>query len=191
MRYIKKDTKGILINIEGLSGTGKSTIAELLTSEINAKLERTVPEKFSELRKLIDQSKSINARFCFYLSAVFYSIDNIEKNLGLGKNVVVESYFYRTIAFHRGMGSELDIIIPENVLKPTLNIYLECDPKELEKRKKSRVKEINYWTRLSDNNEYEIYKEYSKYKEQMFTIDSTALSPVEIVQKIVDHINKI
>lgn len=58
-------------SFEGLRGTGKSTLAPLLAAARQAVLVPTVPPFYESLRQEIDQRGNVEARLCFYLSALF------------------------------------------------------------------------------------------------------------------------
>lgn len=176
------------ISFEGLSGVGKSTISRLYAEKIGAKLIGTIPESFSSLRKILDTpTTNIHARFLFYLAAVLEGEKSLKVAL-CSKNVVVESYLYRTIAFHRGMGSNLDISIPEDILLPNVVFYLTCEEKERQRRRVARGKRETYWDCLAERNADNILHEYQHFK--MDSIDTTHLKPEEIVDKLINRFGK-
>ena len=182
--------KSKFISFEGLSGVGKSTISKLLAEKIGAGLVGTIPQKFGDLRKVFDHSEatSINARFLFYLAAVLEGGKSIEEVLSAGKNVVVESYLYRTIAFHRGMGSNLDIFLPSDVLLPDVVFHLVCEEVERQRRRKVRKKHETHWDRLAEQNAERILREYGRF--EMNILDTTRLQPEEVVEKLIGLLNE-
>lgn len=179
-------TRERFISIEGLSGVGKSTTSKLLAQQLNAEVVGTIPPNFQELRRFLDNLYSIHARFCFFLAAVFYSAEEIKKIVEDGKNVVTESYLYRTIAFHRGMGSNLLFELPKDILLPNYAFHLTCDEQERQRRRMERKKSETYWDRLAENNSAIILQEYTRF--QMFEIDTSILRPEEVIAQIVNHI---
>ncbi|MEU6363879.1 hypothetical protein [Streptomyces albidoflavus] len=82
-------------SLEGLRGTGKSTIAPMLAAARRAVLVPTVPLFYQPLRREVDRRANTEARMCFYLSALFTVTDEIRRLLAEGTSVVVESYFAR------------------------------------------------------------------------------------------------
>lgn len=180
---------GNFISLEGLSGVGKSTVSKLLANKIGAEIVGTIPEIFDGLRKTIDASEttSINARFLFYLSAVLEGEKQVRKLLNAGETVVVESYLYRTIAFHRGMGSEFGVSIPNDVLMPGTIFHLTCDQSERKARREKRKKKETHWDFLAEKNAKAILREYSEFP--MEVVDTTYLTPEDVVEELVLHIN--
>lgn len=186
-----------LVSIEGLSGVGKSTISRILANEWGAEIIATVPKEFDGLRRFLDRSdmNSIHARFCFFLSAVLYNEKNIRTALTDGRNVVVESYLFRTIASHRGMGSGLSIGFPQDILMPNPALYLTCEEGERRQRCNRRVKEKTFWDELAEQQAAMVLYEYSQFN--MTPIDTTHQAPeavvasiLKILQKGTDHENK-
>lgn len=180
--------KAQFVSLEGLSGVGKSTISRMLAETMCAELVGTIPYTFSDLRKVLDRSNmtSIHARFLFYLAAVLEGEKSIRTILQSGKNVVVESYLYRTIAFHRGMGSDIDISIPESILLPDVIFHLVCEEGERQQRRRMRQKQETYWDRLAEQNTKNILREYHRF--QMKVIDTTYLEPEVVVNEIISHL---
>lgn len=169
------------ISLEGLSGVGKSTVLQLLAEELKAEIVATVPKEFTNLRRFMDCSDRslINARFCFFLSAVLYSEEKIRMVLAGGRSVVAESHLYRTIAFHRGMGSELSIGLPTDILMPNPVFHLVCEDEERRRRRKERVKAETFWDRLAEQHTVAVLREY--YQFSMTYVDTTRRSPEAVV----------
>lgn len=178
------------ISFEGLSGVGKSTISKLFAEKIGASLVSTIPQSFVGLRRIIDtETTSIHARFLFYLAAVLEGEKSLRIAMYSGGNVVVESYLYRTIAFHRGMGSNIRISIPKDILLPDIIFYLTCEEKERQKRRRKRGKHETYWDCLAEKSTNKILQEYRQF--DMNSIDTTHLKPEQVVDELINCLNGI
>ena len=54
-----------LIVLDGIDGTGKTTVARKLAAALHAKYLRTPPPDFDAIRPRVDQQASIETRFLF------------------------------------------------------------------------------------------------------------------------------
>ena len=174
----------LFVSLEGLSGVGKSTVAPLLAQELGAEIVPTVPADFSSLRKQLDETASIDARFCFFLCAVIHSGGTVARYLDSGQHVVVESYLYRTIAFHRGMGAKLLVDCSHLEVLPTHVFHLTCSNSERLRRRAERQAPARrtIWDARAEVSVAEILREYSRFPMQV--IDTTQLTPSEVVEDI-------
>ena len=55
------------IVIEGIDGSGKTTVSKLLSEKLNALMYKTPSWPFSDWRDVIDKTVDIKSRFYFYL----------------------------------------------------------------------------------------------------------------------------
>lgn len=170
---------GKLIVLEGLSAVGKTTVANLLAKQLGAVLVDTVPAEFDELRQMVCQQNSIDVRYILFLAAIVSSSQTVMHNLQSGLNVVCESFIYRTIAFHRGMGSQLDYRISKGIPTPDFVFHLTCRHDERRQRLFSREKAITKWDLLAEEAADRILHEYNAFR--MLEIDTTSISISELV----------
>ena len=177
----------MFISLEGLHGVGKSTIAEKLASTLNVELTPTIPDEFREIRKTMNESWSIEARYMMFMSAVLLAGERIRESLALGKTVVVESYIYRTIAFHEGMGSQIRLEFSQSLLLPHHTILLKCDNDVRQERLVRRGGARNRWDSLAEANSDTILARYQRFG--FPTIDTTHASPEETLATILEVIN--
>lgn len=179
----------LFIDIEGLHGVGKSEIVMGVARAINAEYIPTVPDEFEDVRKVFNQTDNVNARYCFFLAAVLYSSDKIRQALIAGKNVVVESYLYRTIAFHKGMGAKIDVSLPYDVPMPDVTFHLRCSESvramRLINRNNGSPRKGQY-DLLAENNQQRILEEYKKFP--MVEVDTTNKQPGEVIDTIKNKI---
>ena len=120
-------------SLEGLRGTGKSTLAPLLAAARGAVLVPTVPPMYQSLRQEIDKQDNPEARLCFYLSALFAATDEIKRHLSGGVSVVAESYFARCLATHEAFGARTTVTLPPGLPRPTA-YRLVCGEQERKRR---------------------------------------------------------
>lgn len=63
----------MIINLEGVDATGKSTIARLLAKRLGGAYYSTPPQSFLEQREKIDSFASPEEHYLFYLKGLFRS----------------------------------------------------------------------------------------------------------------------
>jgi len=160
------------ITISGKAGSGKSTVAKLLSEKL--KLNHY---SIGDLMRAIAAEKGIKDRF------IDFELDNKLKELGKSKdNFVVDG---RLTAF----------FIPNADIK----VFLEADDKVRAERilkdnrkqeKGKSLKDVVINIRKREESEKKRYKkyygvDYTKKKLYNFVIDTTKLNPNEVVEKII------
>ena len=132
---IRADTKFKFIVLEGVDGSGKSTVAKRLAEDVQADLVRTPPPDFLPIRHLMDTTTNVEARFLYYLSSVCHTSDFIRKSL-YKKHVICDRYFASTLACHRALGLDLDWDYSQlPFLRPDFSFLLDViDERERQRR---------------------------------------------------------
>ncbi|MFN8345078.1 MAG: hypothetical protein U0X91_08745 [Spirosomataceae bacterium] len=175
----------LFIDIEGLHGVGKSEVVIGVANAIGAEYLPTIPAELEGARNFFNQVDDVNARYLFFYAAVMHSTKQIRQTLLAGKSVVVESYIYRTIAFHKGMGATVDITMPCDLPQPDLTFHLKCSASErairLMKRSSGTLRKGMYET-LAESNVQRILDEYKKF--EMIEVDTTDKNPFEVIRDI-------
>ncbi len=155
--------QGILIAIEGVDGTGKTTQAKKLYRKLNQLGYKTVffhEPTNSYFGKKIKESATIgrleaNTELRYFIED---RKENVEKNikpaLDKKKIVILDRYYFSTIAYQGAKGIDPNIIKKMNeefAPKPDLTIILDMDPmiglsriKEKRKTKPDRFEEHQY-----------------------------------------------
>ncbi|WP_329590656.1 AAA family ATPase [Streptomyces sp. NBC_01362] len=168
-------------SVEGLRGTGKSTLAPRLAATRGAVLVPTVPPTYQVLRQEVDQLGNVEARMCFYLSALFTAADQIQRYLTVGTPVVVESYFARCLANHRAFGTNLSVSLPSGLPRP-VTYYLVCAEDERQRRLARREKPVSRWDALAEITADKITDAYASFP--MHRVDTTGHNPDEVLQAV-------
>ncbi|GAA2129151.1 hypothetical protein GCM10009760_00070 [Kitasatospora kazusensis] len=168
-------------SLEGLRGTGKSTIAPMLAAAREAVLVPTVPDFYQPLRQQVDHRTSVEARMSLYLSALFTAAEQVQRYLDVGIPVVVESYFARCLATHQACGAHLGITLPPDLPQP-VTYQLVCSDSERRRRLARRDKPISRWDALGENASEQITAAYTQFP--MYQVDTTGLAPDQVVQAI-------
>ncbi|WP_327676343.1 hypothetical protein [Kitasatospora sp. NBC_00458] len=168
-------------SIEGLRGTGKSTIAPMLAAAREAVLVPTVPLFYQPLRREIDLRDNVEARMSFYLSALFTAVDEIQRYLAADVPIVVESYFARCLANHQALGACLGVTLPPDLPQP-VTYQLFCTEEERLRRLAERDKPTSRWDALGEDAAERITAAYALFP--MHRVDTTGLKPEQVVQAI-------
>ena len=176
------------IVIEGIDGSGKTTVSKLLSEKLNALMYKTPSWPFSDWRDVIDKTVDIKSRFYFYLSCVIHASTEIEKLLE-NKNVVCDRYILSTLCYHRASDSffinfdenQLDILFPDYTF--FLDAGYEVRMKRIAARENANNSDV-IKSRLHDR-EYQgkVQYEFSKYKDLLW-INTNKASP-EIIADII------
>jgi predicted kinase len=168
-------------SLEGLRGTGKSTLAPMLAAARGAVLVPTVPPVYQALRHEVDLRGNVDARMSFYLSALFTAADHIQRYLSAGTPVVVESYFARCLANHRAFGTGLGVTLPSDLPHP-ITYQLVCTEDERQRRLAMREKPVSRWDALAEIAADQITDAYTSFP--MHRVNTTGLKPDEVLQTV-------
>jgi dTMP kinase len=131
----------VMIVVEGLDGTGKSTLAQIIADKLHAQLLQTPPQEFNKFRMLVDkeyQGFGIASQL-FYASTVAYVSGKAAKLLKIGKSVVIDRYWLSTHVYAKFRNDSIDLseILPQLVC-PDITVILDLD--HIERRRRLRVR---------------------------------------------------
>jgi dTMP kinase len=119
----------LLIALEGLDATGKSTLATLLAESIGAvKLSTPPAELRGACRDTIDAAVKGHslAGQLFYASTVALVSDQVRDVLAAGRSVVVDRYWLSTLVYNRLRPGAADLEAIEQLLLPAdLTVLVE------------------------------------------------------------------
>lgn len=172
--------------LEGLSATGKTTIAPLLAEALDAVLLDTLNDRFTPMRRNVDASRCPTARMHFWLLVNYLASDTVRATLAAGRSVVMESYFYRTLATHTAMGvtavPEIDWTVAR---RPDHAFLLTVVDAERRRRLAERDEQNDreFWYRLEAGRTHVTREVYASTG--IPAVDTTGLDPAEVVKSIV------
>jgi dTMP kinase len=152
-----------VVALEGLDGTGKTSIGEKLAEYLNATFCHTPHTDYNSLRKELDGRQSIDS-LLFYLSAVAYDIENW-RNSG-SQLLIIDRYWISSLAYYclkAQLSDEVSDIqikrfyewINQILPEPSIIIHLNCNREIRLNRIKQRSVE-----RFGDNTSLEYEKCY-------------------------------
>jgi len=150
---ISKHLRGYLVVIEGIDGSGKTTVAKhivnmLKEGGINA-IYTYEPYNEVFIHVLNSLGKRMDASFEALILAAdrYYHLKEvIEPVLNKGFIVVTDRYYYSSIAYQGARGADISWIkeINKFALKPDVGIYLDIEPELGLKRKAGKPSRIEY-----------------------------------------------
>jgi thymidylate kinase len=173
------------IVLEGLSAVGKSTVAPVLAEKLGASLIETLLPSFDDVRVHVDRSRLVMARLHFWMMCNYAVSDLVRESLDQGQDVVVESYFYRTLATHAAMGAtHLPPVDWSRAVSPDLTVLLTVDESERQRRltQRERCAGLSYWSRLEESNVDVTARKYESFG--LTTLDTTDLDSVEVAAQL-------
>lgn len=177
------------IVFEGLSGTGKTTVARLVAERIGAVFYKTPPAIFSSVREHMDRAGAgINSRFFFYLSGIFMASEEIRTILKT-RDVVCDRYVYTTLCFNKAFGMNIPIpehLLFEQILMPDHVFIVTCREDLRIKRLESRGMTINDHNERKPGIDEKVLSEYQRF--QLTEIDNSGNDPSHAVEQIMAHI---
>lgn len=171
-----------LICLEGLSGTGKSTVCDILQQSMTLSGSETIPDELRESRLFMDEQRDVVARHLFYAAAVRLTAGRLAFRDPRGI-VVIESYWGRTEAFHRGMGSSLELDW-SGVVQPDFTVLLTCDSEVRQQRLRERGGEPTHWRDLAEQCSAEVLRQYRSFG--FMELDSTELTADQVAGRVAD-----
>ena len=177
--------RGRFVVLEGLSSVGKSTVAPVAARLLGAEFIPTLPAWLADTRQRIDSTRVTAARLHFWMMCNYAAADVIDATLASGRDVVVESYFYRTLATHTaiGIGNPPEINW-RTVPYPDLALLLTVDEQVRQERLELRrgTGKYTYWTASEESNVAATVSAYASFG--LPALDTTGCTPAEIAGEI-------
>lgn len=158
-----------------------------MSAELDAVLYLTPSPPFSTIRDDVDRLCNLQDRYLFYLASVIFASSQIDKLLA-SSPVVCDRYLLTTQCYHKAAG--LSRIVPVDqldIIQPDLTVLITCAEEE------RRVRLVHRGMSYNDQEEQRLgvdstmLDEYQA--EELFLVDSTQLSPSEVVQKIMAELH--
>lgn len=182
------ENRNLFIVLEGIDGSGKTTVCRILSKRINAKFYKTPPFPFSNSRQLIDKTVDIKSRFFFYLSSVIHASSEIGRLLR-DNHIVCDRYILSTLCYHRASEPFFKSFDEHqlDILEPDFTFFLNADYDIRMKRIAIRENADNSYVLDSDlhDRKYQekVKNEFSKYKHLLW-INTNDISPEDIANII-------
>ncbi|MER7674166.1 hypothetical protein ABTY61_37695 [Kitasatospora sp. NPDC096128] len=179
--------RGSFITLDGLSASGKSTVAPLVAAFVNGvHLTHDASPTFPRMRAEMDATGNLPARFHWWLMANHMTSETARALTESGRSVVVESYFPRTIATHRAMGHDWPPEYPSGALVPNVPILLEVDERIRQERLRRRAERgtLSYWHQREEPNVVESSRVYRAFN--LLRVDSSDRTPEQVARAIAD-----
>jgi dTMP kinase len=177
--------RGRFVVLEGLSAVGKTTVAPIAARLLGAELIPTLPPWLAETRLRIDATLVATARLHFWMMCNYAAADVIEATLTAGRDVVVESYFYRTLATHTAIGvGSLPGIDWRAAPYPDLALLLTVDETVRQERLDLRrgTNKYTHWTSSEETDVAATVAAYASFG--LPAVDTTGLTPTEVAGEV-------
>lgn len=143
--YSTRKNRGVFIVLEGIDGSGKTSIASMIINELSIKgfktlytFEPTDSEIVNLVKtKLGDLRDPYIDTLTFALDRLLHVKSKIIPALEQGYVVVCDRYYYSSVAYQGAQGAPIEWILEVNkwILKPDIAIYLDVEPAIAIKRK--------------------------------------------------------
>ncbi|WP_440059920.1 dTMP kinase [Thermogladius sp. 4427co] len=165
-----KNSRGLFIVLEGLDGSGKTSIARMIIENLSRAGIRAVYtyEPYDSL--IVRAIKGEYAKYRdAYVDALAYALDRlihwkttIEPALREGAVVVCDRYFYSSVAYQTASGAPYEWVLEVNryAPRPDIAVYLDVDPRLGLDRKKGLESRFPEYERLDFL--YEVRKVYMR-----------------------------
>lgn len=159
----KTQPKGAFIVVEGLIGSGKSTVAKELAGELDLEYMVSLPLEYkTAFDSLENDPAMLEARHALFFSSLCKVAKIINEKIDLGEMVIIDSWIYRTQATHAALGSTLNLKPPAWFPQPDVKLLLTCSDEIRIGRVASRGRECGYWKSRCEEKSTEILDWYRK-----------------------------
>jgi thymidylate kinase len=194
MELKNQSMNNIFVTIEGVDGTGKSTVTKMLAELLGGVSIQTPSSAFSKERKVIESiTDNKSEKFDFYINSLIYQQEEISELLKLS-SVICDRYIHSTFAYQWADDETFPGSINgffKNIRIPDYSFLLILN----EDVRKKRITEREERTGIINNSDYRIETiniaedRFSKMKE-LIKVNIDNKSPGEICQLILKSIKE-
>lgn len=189
--------RGLLIVLEGIDQSGKTTAAKLLKNKLEKSNFKTIIQSFPDKSilsgQIINSYLQGNSKLSSQELHLLYSLNRQEKKeemenkLREGYNIICDRYTHSGIAYSLANGLDYNYCIntEKYLIIPDLIFYFDIDISQTNKRRISLKTDI-YET---SNLQFKVKDAYSQIKTKDWIIINANNHPEEIVNNILKHIH--
>ena len=193
----EKIWKKKFISLEGVNGTGKTSICDIFKNKPNFISLKSPPPPFDKIKQKVLDNISPNSRL-FYFLASNIEISNIIKNNIDNYNVILDRYLFSTLAYHMSLEKihirnleDIIIFIKKYLMFPDVIVFLKVNRKEQLKRCKYKNDyELQKKIYLNDKFQISLLNNYKLLFEHfscnVITIDTSSKTIKEVAEEIYD-----
>ena len=183
-----------MIVIEGIDGTGKTTVANIVAEMLGGAYIPTPAKEMREIRKHFNKGDP-TAKYLFYLASLVDLTPYLFERLLQGY-VVVDRYLATTICYHKAAGVQTEIIDWQKlpIVKPDIQFCLEVsDRKEWLRR---IIQRDGHECAIKTEREFARLITIAKLIKEFIlgqggeVIDTSLMNPEQAAERIVEQINK-
>lgn len=136
----------LCVVVEGLDGSGKSTLVSTLADQLGAEMLSTSAAVTADVRRAFDREHGTRGmtRQLFYAYMVSLTSDRAREFLRRGRSVVIDRYWSSTIAYPRAI-EERRFSAPDverHLLRPDVTVFLDVDQDIRHRRMTSRSAQL-------------------------------------------------
>ena len=114
----------MFIALEGVDGSGKSTLCAILAKKLGATPYSTPPKKYLSFRERVDIDASPEEHYRFYRDGIYDASKEIEAIIANNGKVISDRYWLSTYTYHQVMGVQVAINDFSHIIMPTITIIL-------------------------------------------------------------------
>ena len=187
----------LFVVIEGIDGTGKSTVTQAVSEKLGWNHLKALPDCF---RPIVTEAGNLNDHNSYHLTvlgALKYVSTQVESHLEAGENVISDRYVLTPYFYHRAVGKSWGVknlmlveLEPFGFVKPDLTIHLTVSEEARQKRLSSRGKLSDSDKDMQNRNiREEVLRGYTENADVV--IDTTNLTIDEVVKLVEKAIERI
>jgi len=179
--------KNILVALEGLSATGKTTVGKIVAQRIKGAFYKTPPKLFrGPFRDEVDRYAGTKARLLFYLAGITQASEEISQIL-TRQSVICDRYLLTTLCYHRALGVSIDISnsIFTSLVQPDFVFLLVSEEKIRLERLQNRGLSFNDEQERQDGFEKKLSMEYMRHN--LIQVDNSNDKPNLVAEKIMTY----
>lgn len=184
-----------VIAVEGIDGSGKTTVAELVAKKLNGVCIHTPAKVYSEMKGFFTNcSRFAVPRFYFFLSSIWEAY-NRAAEICKEKPVIFDRYILSTLIYHRVMLQRCGINLNLNLIalagfppNPDLNVVLEIDDDTAMKRIIRRG-EKDFDMDFESDRKFQMLVQKEMLAGADYAFDSGLFSAEEISEEVIKKVN--
>ena len=176
----------MFIALEGIDGSGKTTVAAVLGERLGARVLRVPGAEYGLTGEHVDRQPQSTCHFIYYLSSVFWASDVVAEWRHAGQHVVADRYVLSTYAYHAPFLVPPVQLAALELEEPDLTVLLTVDERERRRRLMDRACAPPLIERLLEDDDVrrDVMRTYRSF--DPIEINTTGLSIDAVVDRVLE-----